>query len=101
MDAENGEGMTRDEVLSTAKNLISGDRASTYGDVIELHTIVARLWTETLRAAGMAPEKPLDAHVVLWMMTDLKKARALKGSPHDDNYVDAAGYTALAAEASR
>lgn len=89
----------RTKVLAIASDLISNERAAIYGDAIALHARLAAVWTETLTAAGMAPAKPLDAHIVLWLLADLKKVRSLVGKPHEDNYIDAAGYIALASEA--
>jgi hypothetical protein len=90
--------MKASELLSRAAQLVSGDRAETYGDCVEQYTKLADLWTQTLTLAGMAPDVPLDAHVVAWMLADLKKVRAFGLAYHEDSYVDGSGYVGIAGE---
>jgi hypothetical protein len=90
--------MKASEMLSRASQLVSGDRAEVYGDCLEQYTKLADLWTQTLTLAGMAPDVPLDAHVVSWMLADLKKVRAFGPVYHEDSYVDGSAYVGIAGE---
>jgi len=77
-----------------AARLVTGDRARTYGDATALHERVAELWNGYLRAIGQRELGPAD---VMLMLALMKIGRAAGGSFHLDNYVDGAGYVALAA----
>ncbi len=83
--------MKAQETLKTAASLISGDRARKHGDAQENHDNIARLWSAYLG-------KNLDAHDVACMMVLLKIARTQTGAINPDNYVDMAGYAAIAGE---
>ena len=83
--------MKRDEVLDTAKELINGDRARTYGDHTTLNDRVSAGWS-AITGAEITP-----LHVDL-MMVFLKMIRITASPGHADSYADAAGYIALAAE---
>ena len=83
--------MNRSEILDTAKEYVTKDRAGTHGDAEANFNLIAAYWTAHLDAF-VGPED------VAIMMTLLKMAR-LKGNPyHQDNYVDGCGYLACAAE---
>lgn len=86
------------EFATRAAELVDGDRAEAYGDCVKTHQAIADAWTNTLRLAGMAPQKPLDAHVVAWLMADLKRVRAFVGPYREDTYTDACGYASIAGE---
>ena len=90
--------MKATETLATARDLVAGDRAEAYGDCLETHRRIAAQWTQTLTLAGMMPAKPIDAHTVAWLLSDLKKVRAYSGPFRADNYTDGAAYVALAGE---
>lgn len=83
--------MTRDEILDTAKTLINNDRAVTYGDAHKMHEVIAEMWSAIL-GFSVSPMR------VALMMAALKLARASENPTHADNWVDAAGYIALAGE---
>ena len=83
--------MTRDEILDTAKGLINGDRAETHGDADDMHAVIAEMWSAIL-GFSVSPMR------VALMMAALKLARASQNPDHADNWVDAAGYIALAGE---
>ena len=83
--------MNRDEILDTAKSLINGDRATTHGDAHLMHATIAQMWSAIL-GFSVSPMR------VALMMAALKLARASQNPEHADNWVDAAGYTALAGE---
>lgn len=83
--------MTRDEILDTAKTLINNDRAVTYGDAHKMHEVIAEMWSAILGVE-------ISATQVALMMAALKLARAASNPNHADNFIDAAGYIALAGE---
>jgi len=84
--------MNRVEILNTAAELISGDRAATYGDATVSHQRIADLWSTYLGT----PE-PLSAVDVAACLILMKVSRS-KGAAHRDNWIDMAGYAALAGE---
>lgn len=86
------------EICNNAAALVGGDRATTHGDKLENHTKIAHLWNGILLAAGKAPDRPLDAHDVANMMEALKIARRYAGTFNPDDYIDGAGYAAVAGE---
>lgn len=79
-------------ILDRAKSLVTGDRAETYGDSIELHSNVALMWSVILGVE-------VEASQVLLCMAALKIARAAANPNHTDNVVDGVGYLALFPEA--
>ena len=88
--------MTAREIATTAAELVSGDRARLHGDMVENHQKIADVWNGILAAAGKLPLKPLDAHDVANMMEGMKIARRYSGVYNRDDYVDGAGYSAVA-----
>ena len=80
--------MTPDEILKEAASLVSGERAKQHGDYVEMHKRVAELWSAYLGTEVM----PSD---VAFCMVLLKVARDERGSPNEDDGVDASAYTAL------
>jgi hypothetical protein len=85
------DGMTAADTLETAHKLITGDRAKQNGAMRENHRNIARLW-------GGYLERPLTEQDVALMMVLLKVARTKGGNFNADDYVDGAGYMAIAAE---
>ena len=83
--------MNRAEILDTAKEYVTKDRADTHGDVESNFGLIAMYWSAHLDAY-VGPED------VAIMMTLLKLARAKANPAHIDSYVDAAGYLALGGE---
>jgi len=81
---------TRSYILNTADELINGDRESHYGTPQENFARIAQGWSVLLEA-DVTPEQ------VALCMAWLKMARLVNG-PHEDSYVDAAAYMALAGE---
>lgn len=81
----------RSWVLSTADELINGQRAKDYGDAAENFQRIADLWQPILGV------QPTPAQVAL-CLTQLKVARIITSPAHTDSWVDAAGYIALGAE---
>jgi len=88
--------MKASEIASSASDLVSGDRADAYGDAVEGWQRTADIWNAILRAAGH--NIIIDAHTASLMMVGLKISRCFVGPFRADNYVDAAGYAALAGE---
>ena len=83
--------MNRAEVLDTAMNYVTEDRAADHGNLEDNFRTIADLWSVYLNA-------DIRPHDVGVMMTLLKVAR-IRGNPnHADNFVDGAGYMACAAE---
>lgn len=82
---------TRETVLTTAEQLINGQRAKDYGDASENFQRIADLWTPILGVQVTASDVAL-------CLTQLKVARLITSPTHKDSWVDAAGYIALGGE---
>ena len=82
---------TRETVLTTAEQLINGERAKDYGDASENFQRIANLWTPILGVEITATDVAL-------CLTQLKVARLITSPAHKDSWVDAAGYIALGGE---
>jgi hypothetical protein len=92
--------MDRAEILDKAKEAVA-DREGKYGSPRENFERIARRWNAHLvnvgfRSDSLLPE--LTADDVAAMLIDVKLARAESGVYHPDNFIDVAGYAALAAE---
>lgn len=87
--------MNRSDILSTANTCITQDRAATHGDAEDNFAAIAGHWTWWL---GDRLSTPLTAYDVAQMMVGFKQARARSNPAHGDNFVDGAGYMALAGE---
>ena len=83
--------MDRSQILDTAKEYVTKDRADTHGDAESNFGLIAAYWSAHLN-------RNISAHDVAVMMTLLKLARARGNPGHADNAIDAAGYSALAGE---
>ena len=79
------------DLLMKAHDLVGGDREKNYGDKVENHTNIAKLWS-------VYKDIEITAHDVAIMMTLLKIARTKVGIVSDDTYVDMAAYGAIAGE---
>lgn len=82
----------RTDILETAATLINGDRERDYGDAAVNLGRIATGWAVIL-------DQDVSAEQVALCMAWLKIARLVNG-PHEDSYVDAAAYMALAGELS-
>lgn len=80
----------REQILTEAAGLISGDRNTTYGPPTKNFANTAALWNVQI---GHKLTIPLTAADVAQLMAQLKMARMI-AQPKRDNYVDAAGYLA-------
>lgn len=84
--------MTGKETLEAAIEAIGGHREQDY-DVPERNfRRIAKLWSMYTGCFVFT------AHDVAMMLALLKMARIMSGRHHEDNYVDLAGYAALANE---
>jgi len=83
--------VNRADILNTATNYVTRDRAADHGDLEDNFQMIASLWTVYLK-------HPVTAVDVGNMMALLKIARAKSNPAHADNYVDCAGYMACAGE---
>ena len=91
--------MNRDDILHEAMHCINVDRAATHGDAEDSFSEIAKLWDWFLQNRPV-PEAELLPEDVAMMMTLFKIARISGNSQHDDNFIDLAGYCALAGEIS-
>lgn len=89
--------MTRSECLNKAESIVNGEREEQYGKPEDNFAFIAKLWNVWLNKNGVVSNE-LTAHDVAVMMTMLKLARIGSGQRKDDNYIDACGYLACAAE---
>ena len=87
--------MKRSEILSEANACITKDRAATHGNAEDNFAAIAGGWDWWL---SIREHGPLNAFDVAMMMTIFKTARAASNRKHADNFVDGAGYYALAGE---
>ena len=85
--------MNRADILDTAKEYVTKDRAATHGDAERNFGLIAAYWSAHLN-------KNIKPHDVAVMMTLLKLARARGNPGHADNWIDGCGYLALGGEAA-
>jgi len=83
--------MITKEFLSEAIRLSGTDRQKDYGDKVDNHNNIARLWSAYL-------DIKIEAHDVAIMMALLKMARTKLGAVSKDTYIDMAAYSAIAGE---
>lgn len=89
----------RETVLEEAKRCVCTDRQNQYGSPENSFNYISDLWTMYLQnEKGVSIE--VTATDVALMMILLKIARTSGHKSYSDNYVDMAGYSALAAELS-
>ena len=82
---------TRSEILDTAKEYVTKDRAATHGDMESNLTTISELWSVYLNAN-------IKPHDVAVMMTLLKVARIKSNPRNPDHWIDCAGYSACGGE---
>lgn len=83
--------MNRAQILDEAKRLTTGDREATHGAPEENFRKLALVWTGILGHPVRHTDVPL-------MLAGLKIVRATSGARNADDFVDIAGYAALAGE---
>ena len=83
--------MNRSEILDTAKQYVTVDRAATHGEAEKNFGLIAAYWSAHL-------DTNVTAVDVSIMMTLFKLARA-KGNPWNaENFIDGCGYLACGGE---
>ena len=83
--------MNRADILDTARQAVTVDRAATHGEAENTFAAIAALWSARIG-------QPLTPAQVGIMLIDLKTARAWNNPDHADNWVDMAGYAACGGE---
>lgn len=83
--------MQRAEILATASDYVTRDRAATHGNAEDSFAELGRVWGARLGV-------PIAPHQVAIMLADLKSVRAWHNPAHPDNWVDGAGYYACGGE---
>ena len=83
--------VTRSEILDTAREYVTQDRAATHGDAERNFNLIADYWAAHL-------DGNITASDVAVMMTLLKIARIRSNPRNGDNWVDACGYMACGGE---
>lgn len=83
--------MKAPDTLQTALDLVTGDRNRQNGEALRNHENIALLWTAYKREQFT----PQD---VAMMMALVKIARTQLGEHNPDDYIDGAGYLAIAGE---
>ena len=88
--------MKATEILKTAHEIVSNDRAEKHGDMKETHELIADYWN--LYLITRQDVGKITARDVAIMMVLLKIARSQKGKFNADDYIDIAGYAACAVQ---
>jgi len=91
MEQRKEKKMNTGKFLKEAISLSGIDRQKDYGDKVDNHNNIARLWSAYL-------EIEIEAHDVAIMMALLKIARTKLGAVSKDTYIDMAAYSAIAGE---
>lgn len=89
---------TASEIAARASTITGGDRAASHGDKYENHRKIADVWNGILVCADKPTKEPLTAMDVATLMEGLKIARRYCGDFNIDDFVDGAGYAAVAGE---
>lgn len=89
--------MNRKMILEESEKCICSKREADYGTPHDNFKIISNLWTVYLqKVAGL--DTNITSQDVAIMMALLKIGRISSGVVKEDNYIDAAGYIALAGE---
>lgn len=90
-------------ILDISKKVVTTERGQQHGDAEASFVAIGEMWVAYLNAVSVRrtglplTSLRLTAADVAFMMVQMKQMRVLYGDETDpDNYVDAAGYTALA-----
>lgn len=83
--------MKKEQILDTAKNIVSNDRVKHYGTPKDNFTRIAKLWSVVLNRECTAAEVAL-------CMAQVKVTRLMQTPDHTDSWVDMAGYAACGGE---
>ena len=83
--------MNRTEILNTAKEYVTKDRAATHGGAEDSFGKIAKFWSAYL-------DIPVTEDDVCAMMVMLKVARIAGNPEHLDRWIDVAGYASIGGE---
>ena len=83
--------MNRSEILAQAEKYINGEKDEVYGTPLINHKRIALLWQVVL-GTEISP-----AEVAICMAL-VKVSRLVQTPDHEDSYIDAAAYMAIAGE---
>lgn len=83
--------VTRSEILDTAKQYVTQDRAATHGDAERNFNLIADYWSAHL-------DQNVTDHDVAVMMCLFKLARMKSNPSHIDSAQDLCGYGSIAGE---
>ena len=83
--------VTRGQVLDTAKEYVTKDRAADHGNMEDNFSTIGKYWS-------VHRGVDVSATDVAVMMTLLKAARIKSNPSHPDNWIDACGYMACGGE---
>lgn len=83
--------MNRSEILDTANEYVTKDRAATHGDAEANFALIATYWAAHLDCYVAAED-------VAIMMTLFKLARAKGNTANPENWIDGCGYLACGGE---
>ena len=90
--------ISKEEILKKAKEIISNDRNVSHGDAFKNHAEIAEFWNIFLDKK-LRPMADITADDVAIMMILLKISRHTQGEKFNlDNFIDMAGYAAIAGE---
>ena len=87
----NPSGVSRADILDTAKEYVTKDRAADHGDMEDNFSTIGAYWSVHLGVK-------VDATDVAVMMTLLKAARIKSNPKHPDNWIDGCGYLSCGGE---
>lgn len=86
----------RIDILNRASVVTGGERQDSYGPVKRNLSNIATMWGAYLQVKhGVV--LPVTAEDAAWMLSLMKTARSVHAY-HEDNYIDAAAYAAIAGE---
>ena len=91
--------MMRNDCLGRARDIINGDRATSYGDAYQNHGCIADLFNAYLSHQRRRQSVISACDVAVLMI--LGKVARIAHAPDDDSFVDICGYASLAAEMSK
>ena len=83
------------EAMPERERAIFDQRYAQYGDPIECHRNIGRVWAATLSQYFSVRVEDIPPDVVALMFTQFKAIRAVKGD-HQDNYDDMRNYSVIA-----
>lgn len=92
--------MNRKETLDAAEKNVNGQRQSDYGSPENSFKVIGEFWEVYINNKCILPNGSvkITAHDAGVLMSLFKHARIVTGAGKDDNYIDACGYLACAAE---